>query len=194
MKMKAKMIVRGAASAFILAASLQSVFAQVAEWPQEPTDFKGARFGSSEEEVAAALNVKPRAFSRDPVHRYRSFLRQEHVLIGDTKVSISYLISNDDRLFEVNLSFQRIDYPEMKRVFEARYGPSHKTESEPWINRLGETFPNEVSTWTGKMVRIELVERSTDRDWSEVRLVYLPVEAEMHAAADAAAKKAAKTF
>lgn len=92
------------------------------------------------------------------------------------------------------LTIARARFPQMTKVFSARYGEAHRTEVVPAYTRAGETFQFQSLRWTGRKITVLLDEGgSGDVRWSTAlvtsRLAEALRDADKERAAEAAASQ-----
>ena len=122
-------------------------------WTQEPDGFKGAKFGASRSDLDFLSqecwdpSSQIAAMGREKCERIEQ--------IGDVGVSLRYYL-RDDKLVEVEGSFESKGFDELRKVFIEVYGRPHQTAHTPARTALGVMVVDEDLFWAGKRVSILL--------------------------------------
>lgn len=175
----------------MMALLLLSAGASAGEWVKEPRDFKGVVLGGTENELNRAMGWeqrRPCRQRRDPERSCSAW-----ITIGDVRFSTSFTMNNDE-VVAIRFPVSAYEYALIREAFLERYGEPHASVVEPWTNRMGTTFDNEVLTWAGEKVRVSLTQRGYSRDVGEAEIVYLPWARQKEAEAKERAAAVAKTF
>ena len=141
-----------AALSVLLVALSLSANASEPAWPQEPKEFQGLAFGTTEREVSSKLKVDA-AIACLKIEEQRTCLH--HGSVGDVKTSEIYTFDND-RLVQVHLSFKPNQYLLLRDLFVERYGKAGETWTEPFETVGGGDHTNEIHVWSGDRIVIQL--------------------------------------
>lgn len=119
-----------------------------ADWPQEPTAFRGIPFGTSERDVASTLKLND--YSCLDAEGQRSCIH--HTSIGEVKVMEVYQF-DEDQLVQVFLSFKSPQYSLLREEFTKLYGKPAEVWTEDYETIGGGKSTTEMLEWRGeKMV------------------------------------------
>jgi hypothetical protein len=124
--------------------------ASAAAW-DEPDNFRGVPWGTSSTEARTLLESsgeKTDCFGRRACVTARA-------KAGPAPVSITYMF-DDDKFTMAMLTFTPTHYEALRTIFSDRYGPSSAIRDEQLKTRMGVAYTNQVATWAGERVVIEL--------------------------------------
>jgi hypothetical protein len=124
----------------------------------EPDGFRGLKWGASKEELDKAEaergnSLGPHCLAMSDSHQQTCIAGGT---IGDARVSIHYRF-RDNKLVRVMFGFATSDFTVILGAFTERYGAPTKRREEPYQTRGGIRTTNQVLTWRGKSVEIEIM-------------------------------------
>ena len=120
-------------------------------WPQQPKEFRGLSFGTTEKEVSSKLKLE--SFACLAIEQQRTCIH--HGSLGDVKATEIYTF-DEDRLVQVHISFKPAQYLILRDQFVERYGKAAETWTEPFETVGGGDHTNEIHVWTGDKIVIQL--------------------------------------
>jgi hypothetical protein len=126
------------------------IAASSAAW-DEPDNFRGVPWGTSSTEARALLESsgeKTDCFGQRACVTARA-------KVGLAPVTITYMF-DDDKFTMAMLTFAPAQYEALRAIFSDRYGPSSAIRDEQIKTRMGVAYTNQVATWAGQRVFIEL--------------------------------------
>lgn len=88
------------------------------------------------------------------------------VQLGDVRDAIVITSYHNDRMYSVVGAVRSESYVTLLRAFIAKYGEPTLT-TEPWQNRAGATFQNDVATWRFSDGTLSFKRMGSSRDWSD---------------------------
>jgi len=152
--MKYKSLVLGIVFAGLLSAQVTP--AQV--WKQEPDGFKGFKFGSSRSDAGFLSEQEWLAGgAHDADHCFGQYLGAERCEridpIGDVGVTFTFYF-RDNKLVEIDGSFNSSEYAKLRDVFIAAYKQPHTSQHNIERTALGAKVADESLGWTGKRVAV----------------------------------------
>ena len=142
----------------------------------EPTDFKGLKFG---EDLTAAIPKCPRDITQkdrcwaEPAIRFSDHPETYDLKmgpIGDRWLQ-TQAIQLQKKLAKIEIGFPATEFATMFRIFQERYGEPTKVEDFQWQSQIGAVFRSRRATWQGEKVSITMTQRGRNRDRGEI--VYL---------------------
>ncbi len=130
-------------------------------WPQEPTAFKGVPFGASRKEAAAIAprgNLDVCIYSPPPVlpngKKCGGPLDSMRGL-GPARVSETFTFDAGDHFVRAEMLFESGQFAEVREIYLAKFGEPSERKSERVLSS-GVQFDNEILTWKGAKVTVEL--------------------------------------
>ena len=172
----------------LLTLTLLTTLAARGDWSLEPKDFRGVPFpGASKNEVMTKLGLERRwCLGKDSC-------LDPNFMLADYLMPTSYQFAND-RLVQIFMLFPAAFFDGVKEIFIERYGPPTKVEKHAVRTKGGVDYENEIVTWTGKVIEVELTRYSSTVEESTASFDDLARKAEREKAAEEAKKKAARSF
>lgn len=145
------------------------------QWDREPDSYRGVKWGTALADVPDELLgrteclcisgpehhlCKPRP-EKDPKKTPASRTCFDDFEVGQTHVH-SGLMFVAERLAGATMAFDSTGYEALRDVFVEKYGPPKTTKHEELQNRMGARFDNEMLSWAGKDVEIDLARYGSD--------------------------------
>jgi hypothetical protein len=148
----------------------------------------GVRFGTSQVEACKLLKINLKAVCWG----------WDKCIVDGASASpfssYSLVFDEHDHLVEVVAIFPAERYDFMRGVFVKKYGEPHDERIENIRNKLGAEFLNQITTWTGEAVTVEVRRYAGDIDTGSATFVTLAHLAHLRAEDEARKKKAAEAF
>jgi hypothetical protein len=164
----------------LIVSALFSVFAlsaQAGKWAQEPQSIFGIELGQQlqipicmPEDFLNSEQAKKALCKEDDGDnsRHRQFLVR-HTPLEDELVS-TMVMTFDDRVVSVFLSFPQVGYSTMREMFATKYGPPHHVYSITQTNKYGKPIKSEICSWEGTRVKISVIEHAGKTDTAAASL------------------------
>jgi hypothetical protein len=129
-----------------------------AEWPKEPEDFRGIKFGS-DFDGEAMKRAGIRCSSMEPGSRWCSSI----LTLANVKIELTFIFKKE-KFVSVLLEYDPKDWDELKPILVERYGEPARSETGVLTNAFGATFLNEKMTWDGARVYFQAAKYGSSLD------------------------------
>jgi hypothetical protein len=137
-------------SIMLLLGITNSSYADTAKWENEPDNFRGITFGSTEDDVK---NIIPGIDCKDTKSGRSCY--DPYYKIGET-ITGCLLTLNEGKLSSVNIVFKSDDYDNIKFTFIEKYGKPMKSVNYDIKTRAGVKQKNNKLLWYGDKLIVSL--------------------------------------
>src|SRR6202795_145723 len=121
---------------------------------QEPEAFRGIKWETPFTEAKAIIDREQGAACTAGIAA-RTCSAQ--ITIGQIPASVTYYFTlGEDRFFMATLAFEPARYATLSDIFVERYGAPTNRQTTDRRNPSGRLFTNEIATWVGDRVAIDL--------------------------------------
>ncbi len=158
-------------------------------WTKEPGNFRGMRWGASEDEVSKGVPGVDCGPHGDYVDRCIGQFD-----IGPNGATNVFTFSAEKRLESVLLSFDSKDFDAMKTILIERYGPPTRRAVSEVKTRMNASYQNETLQWLGTKVDLTAMKYGSDITSGFAHFETKAAAAKHAKAADAKAKADAQKF
>jgi hypothetical protein len=121
---------------------------------QEPDAFRGIKWETPFTEAKALIDREQGAACTEGITA-RTCSAQ--ITIGTIPASVVYYFTQgEDRFFMATLTFEPTRYAALGEIFVERYGAPTNRQTTDRRNPSGRLFINEISTWVGERVAVDI--------------------------------------